>query len=64
MYKTMGDTVREHCNKIEHAGSTTDAMELLELRDIPENILAANFYLTALEMINKLQKQLDERKSE
>jgi len=57
--KTMGETVLEHVKKTEgNRNSTTIGLDLLELPYSEKNFFAANMYLAALGVIEKLQDKI------
>lgn len=58
--KTLGDMVLEDAVKLKKKGgsATSDGIEFLELRDVPENYAAGNRYLAALNIINEFRDQL------
>jgi len=60
--KTLGDIVLEDAKKIKRSGgsSTSEGIEFLELKNVPENYLAGNRYMAALNIINKLSEELEE----
>lgn len=59
--KSINDLVLEHAK--ENLGGTYTGLELLELDDNPKNYVAANLYVAALDVIKKLQKEIENLKS-
>lgn len=57
---TIGDAVLEHLEM--KIGSTGRALEVLGLEVRGMNYPAGNFYMAALEIIRKLQKELEDKK--
>ena len=55
--KTIADVVMEHAQKVE-LPATNEGLDMLELEHKPENYSAANLYLAALSIINRLSAQL------
>lgn len=59
--KSMSDAVMEHAKEVlKNGGGTYFGLEFLELKDREENFGAANLYVAALDVINKLQKRIEE----
>lgn len=54
--RTLGDVVLEHAKR--WSGDTLTGLQLLELRNVPENYSAANHYIAALRIIQELQKEI------